>query len=147
MRESFDAVGVITRQMDGRSLFLAQWNPESERYNFVAGHKHSDESYRDCAVRRVRDGLGLAENEDFVTSTKPLTHTEFTATSERKGEVTHYTVEIYRIQLVGSAASMKIDSDPLNRWLSVDEIESGKSGDGKVVSTAMHTILDMLGED
>jgi molecular chaperone DnaJ len=77
MRQSVAAVALIRRSEAGQALWLAQWNPHWRRYNFVAGHKRPDESFRQCVVRELAEELGLREGAD-ISVRVPITVPEAT---------------------------------------------------------------------
>src|SRR5262245_472085 len=99
MRQSIAGLALIRRQQDGRTLWLAQWNPKWQRYNFVSGHKRPDESFRDCVVREVGEELGLSAGTDFHAAAEPLAHLEYTDWSESARQETAYVMELFEVRL------------------------------------------------
>src|SRR5262249_6333263 len=80
LRRSRAALAVVCRPgPGGRPLWLAQWNDGWRRFHFVGGHKHFDETYRECLVREVSAELRFEEGTDFAADAEPLTHLEYTA--------------------------------------------------------------------
>ncbi len=126
-------------------MWLAQWNSHWRRFHFVGGHKRHDETFRQCLVREVSAELAFREGDDFSAEEKPLGRREYTAWSERFQAETKYEMELYRVRLLGSNAVSRINGDPLNRWLSAEEIRAGKTGDGQAVSETMGQLLEETG--
>jgi 8-oxo-dGTP pyrophosphatase MutT (NUDIX family) len=143
-RQSVAAVALITRELEGRRQWLAQWNPKWQRYNFVSGHRREGESFRECMVREVREELGLRDGVDFAVGVTPLAHLEFDDWSESAREQTHYTMEVFAVGITTDAARQKVTADSRNCWLNEEEIQMGRSSDGKPVSATMERLLEEL---
>ena len=141
MRQSLAAVAVIRREEAGETLWLAQWNGHWRCYNFVAGHKRPDESYRQCVVREVAEELGLREGADATVPEGPLAHVEFVEWSDSAKCETAYTMELFEVAL-SDLARATVEADPRNRWLTEAEIRARKCRDGKPVSRTMGALLD-----
>jgi 8-oxo-dGTP pyrophosphatase MutT (NUDIX family) len=146
MRQSIGAAALIRRQDEGQTLYLAQWNPRWQKYNFISGHKRPDETFRQCLEREVNEELHLHKDVDFVVAGEPLSHVEYTAWSEGAKAQTQYTTELFSLQLNGNAARRRVDENPANRWLTEDEIQSAKCADGAPVSETMRFLLSKLKE-
>ncbi len=143
MRESLAAVAVIRQRAGDQTLYLAQWNEGWQRYSLVGGHKHDDESFRECLIREVHEELGLTEGAHYRLSDKPPAHLQFEAWSERASEQTAYTFEVFELTLadVESESLRVINALPTNRWLTRDEVESGTTADGKSISATVSRLL------
>ncbi len=140
MRRSIAALALIRREENGRPRWLAQWNPNWKAYSFVGGHKRAEESFRECMVREIGEELGLEEGTDFVMAGAPAAHLEYNAWSHGAREETTYTMELFDVQLEPSARAA-IEANPANRWLSEDEVRTGRSADGRPVSETVSLIL------
>jgi 8-oxo-dGTP pyrophosphatase MutT (NUDIX family) len=142
MRRSEAAVALIRDQgADGRSRWLARWNPKWEAFHFVAGHRRPEESFRACLVREIGEELGLREREDYSVSTAPPLHVDFTAWSVSARAETRYAMELFDVELTPAAQS-RIAADPENRWLAEAEVRAGRSEDGRPISATMVRLLD-----
>ena len=144
MRESTAGVALIRRRQDGKTLWLAQWNSHWQGYHFVAGHKRAEETFRQCAEREVAEELHLEAGTDFTVAAEPLARLEYTAWSESAKAETRYTVELFPVELNGEGARQRVESDAANRWLSEEEIHSGRCGDGARVSETMQFLLSRV---
>jgi len=144
MRTSIAAAALIREVHPNETRWLAQWNPRWGRYHLVGGHKHPSESFRECLVREIGEELGLFEGVDFVAPQAPAAHLEFTAFSEGCQQQTAYTMELFEVQLCGTARQ-KIDAEDKNRWLTEAEIQAGQTADGKPVSATMQMLLAKIG--
>jgi isopentenyldiphosphate isomerase len=145
MRQSIASVALIRRQQNGRTIWLAQWNPRWQKYHLVSGHKRPEETFRECVIREIGEELGLQEGIEFRLPAKPLAHLEYMAWSGSAGEETAYTMELFEVELIGSTARQKVDTDPHNRWLTDEEIRSEKCHDGQAVSPTMSRLLSSSG--
>jgi len=141
MRQSLAAIALIQRNQHGQRQWLAQWNTNWRRYSFVGGHKHPDESFRQCVIREIGEELQLAANSDFLVADEPLARVDYAAWSESAQQDTHYTMELFDVQFTNDEARRKIDADPRNRWLTDDEIREGRCPGGEVVSETMSLLL------
>jgi 8-oxo-dGTP pyrophosphatase MutT (NUDIX family) len=145
MRRSEAAVALIRRERDGRTLWLARWNPRWRAYHLVAGHRHADETFRDCLVREITEELGLREGADYSVAPGSTRRLEYTAWSVGAGAETRYTMELFDVELADDHARQRVDADAQNRWLSEAEIRSRQCLDGEAVSTTMELLLSKVG--
>lgn len=141
MRTSIASIALIQRHAAGQPLWLAQWNEGWQAYNFVGGHKHDDESFRECLVREIAEELDLRDAVDVQVSAARRQRLEYTARSQRNGEETRYTIELFDVALVGDRPLDAINANPANRWLTEAEIESGRCHDGRPVSPTTKRFL------
>jgi 8-oxo-dGTP pyrophosphatase MutT (NUDIX family) len=145
MRRSEAAVALIRRGRDGRTLWLARWNPRWRAYHLVAGHRHPGETFRDCLVREILEELGLREGADYAVAVGPPRRLEYTAWSDSARAETRYTMELFDVELADEQARQRVDADSRNRWLSEDEIRSRRCLDGEAVSATMGLLLSKVG--
>src|SRR5262245_46487651 len=124
MRTSVAALAVICREENGETQWLAQWNKGWQAFSLVGGHRRDGESFRNCVVREVSEELGLIEGTDFVVVDRFRAPLEFESLSKRAGEMTAYTFQMFDVQLAGAAAWERVNANPMNRWLTVVEIQS-----------------------
>jgi 8-oxo-dGTP pyrophosphatase MutT (NUDIX family) len=141
MRESLASIAVIRRQQDGQTLWLAQWNPKWKRYHFVGGHRHADESFRQCVIREVQEELEIAEGAEFLVGERTLSHLDYIAWSEGAGQQTHYVMELFEVQFTSDEARRKVEADRHNRWLTETEIRKSRCRDGQPVSATMALLI------
>ena len=63
-RESVSSVALIGKaDAAGRRLWLARWNEHWAAYNFVAGHRRPEESFRQCMLREITEDRPLPEEK------------------------------------------------------------------------------------
>src|SRR5437773_919158 len=79
MRTSVASIALIQKREQGQTQWLVQWNRNWRCYNFVGGHKHPDEDFRECLLREVKEELGLDEGSDYAVADGPRAHLEYTA--------------------------------------------------------------------
>jgi 8-oxo-dGTP pyrophosphatase MutT (NUDIX family) len=143
MRRSEAAVALIRRDLEGHTLWLAQWNPKWRAYHFVSGHRRPDETFRECLVREVAEELALREEVDYHAAPGPVVHLEYSAWSESANAETWYVMELFGVELTEEAWH-KIDAESENSWLSGTEICSGSAHDGMPVSSTMKRLLEAM---
>lgn len=142
MRQSIASLALIRRGRGLETRWLAQWNAKWRCFHFVGGHKHDDESFRQCVIRELTEELQIAEASGFAVAQQPLARLDYTAWSDSAGQQTHYVMELFDVELIGEVARRQVDADPRNRWLTEAEIRSGRCADGQPVSETMGRILN-----
>jgi 8-oxo-dGTP pyrophosphatase MutT (NUDIX family) len=145
LRQSVAAFALIRREENDQTLWLAQWNRHWNCYNLVGGHKRPDETFRECAIREVSEELQLREDEDYTVAETPTAHLDYEAWSESAGQTTAYTVEVFQVLLNGSLAIDKIDTIPINRWVTLDEVQLGRTADDRRISPTMKRLVEQVG--
>jgi hypothetical protein len=143
VRRSEASVALIRRIQDGQTLWLTQWNPKWKRFHFVSGHRHPEETFRECLVRELAEEIHLREGTDYTAGAEPLNRIEFTAFSESAQTQTQYLMALFEVDLIGDAQSL-VDANPQNRWLSEAEIARERCQDGKLVSATILRILNAM---
>lgn len=146
LRHSIASLALIRRERKGKNEWLAQWNSNWNRYNFVGGHREDSETFRKCLVREIRQELSLHEGTEFKVAPERRAHIEFVAQSESAGVSTFYITELFEVELTSEPARNKVDAKEANRWLNDAEILAGKASTGEPVSLTMKTHLTELGE-
>ncbi|MEO8497722.1 MAG: NUDIX domain-containing protein, partial [Planctomycetota bacterium] len=141
MRRSAGGIAVIRREENGSPRWLAQWNHHWQAFHLVGGHKLPGESFHQCVVREVAEELGLTLGDDFHVAESALSQVSYIATSRSAQEDTLYSMELFEVE-IRPAAGPKIDSNPLNRWLTESEIRQQRCGDGGAVSPTMQVLLN-----
>ncbi len=145
MRESIAAFALMGRVHGGQRQWLAQWNDHWERYNFVGGHKRSDETFRECIVREIAEELALVDGTHVTVAEEPAAHLQYQAWSHRANEDTQYVIEVFPSPLLSHEVESIIDANPLNRWLDESEIRAQQTADGRWVSEIMWMVLAQVG--
>jgi 8-oxo-dGTP pyrophosphatase MutT (NUDIX family) len=141
MRESIAAIALITRQQDGQTLWLARWNQKWRGFYFVGGHRHDDESFRECLVRELQEKLTVDAEKDCLIGVNPKAHLDYIAWSQAAQAETHYTMELFDVQLRDNVLS-QVAADSNNRWLAETEIRQGHCDSGEAVSPTMLLLLE-----
>ena len=131
MRQSIAAFAVITREDQGRTLYLSQWNLHWRALSLVGGHKLPEESFRECVIREIGEELGLVLGDDYEISEQPPLRLEFEAFSDSAWELTAYVLEVFQVALTADSAFARIAANPDNRWVSEAEILGGRAPTGR----------------
>ena len=124
-RQFVGAIALLRRDIDGRSQWLARWNPGRQRLQFIEAHKLPGESFRDSLVREIAWVSGLRTGKDYIVSSVPRAHLEV----ETEPAGTMFVVEFYLVELMGRSALATLDVDDRNRWLAPDEVLAGRTAD------------------
>jgi 8-oxo-dGTP pyrophosphatase MutT (NUDIX family) len=140
-RQSIAAIALITREEDGRTLYLAQWNLKWRALNFVGGHKRPEESFRECVIREIGEELGLTLDHDYQILDQPPLHLEFEAFSDGAWEVTSYVQEVFPVALTDASALAKVAANPDNHWITEAEILAGRCTDSTRISPTLARVV------
>jgi 8-oxo-dGTP pyrophosphatase MutT (NUDIX family) len=140
-RQSVAAFAVIRRSISDDVQWLAQWNAKWRALAIVGGHKRPNESFRECAIREVAEELGIVAGVDFWVQESPLAHLQYVAWSRSANEDTSYCVELFDTTLLTEAALRKVNSNPLNAWLTIREIAALKTDQGRSISETIQLLL------
>lgn len=145
MRESVSSVALFQRRTEGKVLWLLQWNAKWRIYSLVAGHLENGESHRECILREVCEELGLDQDIEFSVSLEARARMEFEDWSESANEQTAYTMELFDADLLTGSAYRKVSENPMNRWVTEDEIGRGQCDDGEPISPTVIRLLNEVG--
>jgi 8-oxo-dGTP pyrophosphatase MutT (NUDIX family) len=146
-RRSVAALALITRQEQGQTLFLVQWNIHWRALSLVGGQKRPEETFRDCLVREIGEELGLALGDDYQIGDQPPVRLEFEAFSEGAWELTSYIMEIIWVALKEDSALGKVAANPDTRWVSEAEILGGRCADSTRISPTLARVLMILSQE
>jgi len=141
MRTSTAALALIQKTEDGQAHWFAQWNSGWEAYSFIGGHKHPDESFRECLIREMHEELGLIEGRDYTLPATAAHHLEYEAWSQRADEQTAYVIELFHVGISRPADLPEVYASRKNRWLNEEEIRAQRTSDGEAVSETMPDLL------
>lgn len=144
LRKSVASIALICRKWNGSFRWLARWNRNWGCYNFVGGHKHEDETFRECVIREIGEEIGLDEDRDFRVDAEPVSHLNFVAWSENARSETFYSIDLFAVELFGEKARKTLASSANLRWLNREEIVAQECADGKPVSPTMTRLLNEL---
>src|SRR6266851_5036953 len=125
MRQSRASAAYIERRLQGRIQWLTHWSNSWHAFHLVGGHKREEETFRECLCREVSEELGLAEGTQFNAGAEPLARLEYTAWSESAQVETAYTLEVYRVELIGDHVEDKVSCSLDNQWVTEDEVRTG----------------------
>ena len=143
LRESEGGIALITRQVNGTRQWLAQWNDGWGSFFFVGGKREVGETFRQCVSREIEEELGLREAQCPVAS-HPAHQLKYRAISGGAGVLTNYTMELFYAKPM-PAALEHIASNPMNRWLTDEEIQRLEAYDARPISVTMRTLLELAG--
>ena len=124
-------IALITKEVNGETQYLAQWNEKWKAFFFVGGHREEGESFRECVVREVCEELELEEN-DFQVSKEPVRTHEYKAVSKRTETLTSYNHKIFDVAITGTLAENSI-----NLWLTKECLLRGEANDGRAISPTL----------
>lgn len=141
MRRSLAGLALIQREASEHTSYLVQWNANWQRFSLVGGHKHDDESFRECLIRELFEELGLHVESDLQVSDQPITRAEYTCWSESARQDTCYELELFDVTVLTPVAMQQIDDNRLNRWVNLAEIGSGRCNDGRPIDGSVVRLL------
>lgn len=145
MRRSLASLALIQRESAGQTLTLVQWNANWKRFSLVGGHKHDDETFRECLIRELAEELGLRGDTDLAVSEQPIIQTEYTCWSESARQDTSYEIELFDVAILTQSARQQVDGNPLNCWVSHTEILAGYCGAGRPIDGSAERLMRLAG--
>jgi hypothetical protein len=140
MRDYFRAIALVPRESAEWAHWFCIWSPKQSCYDFVAGQPESDESFRACVQRSVRQKLKLGKS-DFLVANMAQLNMEFATVLPGECDPHHVAVAFYVVNLYRSAAREAVAAYPGGRWLSSRELLAGETSDGKPVSPTLTYLL------
>jgi 8-oxo-dGTP pyrophosphatase MutT (NUDIX family) len=139
LRQSEGGIALIERTASGNRQWLAQWSDNWKAFFFIGGHREGSETFRECAIREIKEELGLTASECAV-DVEPAHHLEYRAFSRAAGELTAYTMELFSAHPTPGGLET-IDHNPMNKWLDEEEIRRMEAHDGRAVSATLGIFL------
>lgn len=136
------AVSLIRNNSNQTIRWLARMNESTKRLEFVIAKRLDDESFRESAIREVAWELRLDRKRDFLVSNMAQVNLEFIDRipgyfSKGHVNVSFYNVEIYRRDVLET-----IDADPLNLWVTSEEICNGVTRCGRQFSQIVPYLIN-----
>ena len=128
-------IALITREVNGETQYLAQWNDKWKAFFFVGGHREKGESFRECVIREVCEELELRE-EDFQVSKMLIRKQKYLAISKRTEALTSYEHEMFAVDIKKTLPPVS-----KNLWLSRNEVLNGEANDGRAISQTTSTLV------
>ncbi|MEQ9410494.1 MAG: hypothetical protein RIK87_22355 [Fuerstiella sp.] len=124
------------------NLWLAWWNQRAGHYDFVTAERLDDESFRECLDREIAWVLDLERGRDYLISSMARLHLDVPVEASEDIPDTFFAVEFYIVDLYGSSGRLSLEQNRDVRWLSSDEVLSGRTSDGRPVSPSLVHLLN-----
>lgn len=140
MRTSEGGIALIRKEHEGRTCWLTQWNEGWSAFTFIGGHREGEESFRECVIREVAEELELEPGKSFTVAEEPTAHLEYQAYSHSAQAATAYTMVLYDVK-VNDDVWEQILANPVNRWVSTDEIRALVCDNGANISETVSLLL------
>ena len=134
-------IALITREVNGETEYLAQWNDKWKAFFFVGGHREDGESFRQCVIREVCEELEV-EEDSFEISQEPIRELDYLAISNRTRGLISYKHEIFKVGIENITLALNLK----NLWLTQNEIFNGEANDGRPVSQTTSLVLDGISQ-
>ena len=126
---------MITKEVNGETHYLAQWNDKWKAFFLVGGHRENGESYRECVVREVCEELDIQE-DNFQVSPEAREQLEYCAISNRTKLLTNYRHHLFDVSL-----DTHLAEGSNNAWLSAEEVFRSETNDGRMISDTMQLLV------
>jgi hypothetical protein len=122
----------VKAEIGSQPYFLHQWDQAAERFQPIGGKKRDSETHSETALREFCEEMSdqdMLYNRRFDLSliTEAVRETEISRTY---GSLTEYNISIYQAMLSSDSLSIGVS----DRWISLREINEGKTEDGRDVS-------------
>ena len=143
-RVSEASVALICRREQDQPRWLARWNRNWQCYYFIGGHRHDDETFRECLEREMQEELAVLEGIHYTVSDEPIACIDYVAESGSAGVDTQYILQVFDVRFPDDAVEDQIDSPQQVRWLAEKEIRACRSAHGELISETMAYVLARL---
>lgn len=120
--------------------WLVYWNKGREHYDFVTAERLDDESFRESLDREVAWVLDIRRGKDYIISSQARLHLDIPIESET--QAMFFVVEFYIVDLYGKSGRASVELNRQLRWLSCDEVFSGRTLDGAPVNPLLVALLN-----
>ena len=137
--QSNGVIALFSRKSPTGPEYLAQWNEHWKCYFLIGGHEIESTDSRERAIEKVCEELGVTPDGICVANT-PTKSLAYEAISQRTDEITSYEIKVFDTEC-DSEASLQIEANAANRWLTLDEIQKGGANDGRTVSAVVNAVV------
>lgn len=120
--------------------WLAYWEEGRKRYDFVTAERLDNESFRDCLDREVAWVLDIRRGKDYIISSQARLHLDLPIDSEIAGAF--FVTEFYIVDLYGKSGFASVELNKQLRWLTSEEVLSGRTVDGGLLNPALVALLN-----
>lgn len=122
------------------NCWLAHWDASRKHYDFVTAERLDDESFRECLDREVAWVLDIRRDKDYIISSQARLHLDLPI--EAFGVATFCVVEFYIVDLYGKSGRASIELNKELRWLTSDEVLSGRTSERVPVNSTLVELLN-----
>lgn len=139
------AVGLIRRLTDDGAMWLVHKPQNKPHYTLVVGERLEGESGRVSLEREIAWTLKLESNRDYIISSVARLNydTEFAKQGEQ--EATLFSIEFYIVELYGKLWPGILETNPVCRWVTTQELLEGTLADGTRFDPTICTLLNKAG--
>lgn len=135
------SIALIRHHEQPEQHWLAFWKESEQHFSFVVAERLEKESWRECLDRDLAWELNLRRGKDYLISSMARLHFEEATVDRESSEPAKLEIEFYVVDPYGKAGRAAFDSLPDARWLSNDELRSGRSTDGKEIDSWLVELL------
>jgi hypothetical protein len=136
------AIALFRHPEQLEKLWLAYWNQSAEHFDFVTSSRLDNESFRECLDREVAWILQLRRGKEYIISSQARLHLDVPAESSDLGQKNCFIVEFFIVDLFGKDGKISIENNSDVRWLTSEEVLSGRTVDGRTVSARLVRLLN-----
>ncbi|MEL7497829.1 MAG: hypothetical protein AAFN77_09480 [Planctomycetota bacterium] len=127
------AVALVRRHGPSGTKWLGKLNPATNTIRFPIGFADSKETLRDSVIETVAWELGINPKRDILVSRMAQLNFEFANSVPAVVDQKPFIASFYNVEIYGRSPRESIGCDPQVRWLSSEEIWTGKSRDGELL--------------
>jgi hypothetical protein len=122
-------------------LWLAVWDNRHCHFDFVIAERLENDSFRECLDREIAWKLPLRKGKDYLISSVARLHLDTAFSAAKQTSLMLYSIELFIVDLFGKMAAQSLANDPNLRWLSSNEVLSGKTNCGRNISPRLVSLI------
>ena len=135
------SIALIRHHDEPEHHWLSFWNAAAQQFSFVVAERLENESWRECLDRELAWELDLRRGKDYLISSMARLHFEEAIVEPNSDEPAKLEIEFYVVDPYGRAGREAFKSLPDSRWLSNNELRSGKCESGEAIDPWLVDLL------
>lgn len=134
--------GMIRHPEEGEAKWLAKWDQQTERYNFVAAPRQEGETYWECINRDLGPALSLKQGKDYIISRVARLHVHLPIKLCGETRETFYVAEFFVGDLYGKKSKESIEANNDVAWIPAQDLLEGKTEGDKKIDESLVVLLN-----
>lgn len=120
-------------------MWLAYWHIGRAHFDFVTAERVEGESVRESLDREIAWLLDLRRGKDYIISS--MARLNLHLPKEAPDDEADGVVEFYVVDLYGKSGPASVELSNQLRWLTGEEVLSGRTTDGEAINPCLVELL------